>query len=158
MADNSGIRIITRDKLEELIDISRSSERRRAPTPIHPAEYHGPQYLINPIQPDSYLRPHNHNYPEIWMPVRGRVMLISFYNDGEIADKNILSTREVVFYEMPPKLFHTAFALEEDSVFSNISQGPFNPKAAKSFPEWAPREEDRGEATKYLAELKRRVL
>lgn len=158
MGESTIIRIITREKLESLIEKSRSSERKRAPFPVHPDEYSGPQYLINPIQPDSYIQPHKHPHPEIWIPVRGRTMLVCFEDNGEILDRNILSARDVTFYEMPSQRFHTAFALEKDSVFANVSQGPFNPQTSKISAEWAPPEKDKVSWEPYLLELKRKII
>lgn len=140
--------------LEELIQISRVSTRKRTPTPLHPDNYAGPQALINPIQPGSYMIPHRHNNDEIWVPLRGRIKLCLFDEVGNPLEGIILSKEDVVYHLVNSNTYHSAFALDSDSVFLNVNPGPFNPKSAKEFPQWAPKENADLELVRaYLAKL-----
>ena len=120
---------------------SKKSPRLRAPFALSKDE-DSVQVLYNPIQPLSYIRPHRHENPELWLGVAGRIALLTFNEEGSIRDKYMLSDNEFRMVEVPGNVYHTAFALEYDSIFCNISLGPFNPRAHKEFPEWAPNEGD----------------
>jgi len=147
------------EDLGKLIERSRSSRRRRAPLPLHADDYAGPQALINAIQPDSYMRPHRHDGDEIWIPVRGHVKLVTFEETGIIMDIFSLfplSRDGYVFTQVPEGVYHSAFAVDRDSVFGNISQGPFDKTAYKEFATWAPDEEDRTAGASFLTDLKER--
>lgn len=153
------VRRMNSDLLQKLIQESRVSPRLRAPKALHPDEYHGPQALINPIQPGSYIRPHRHAGMEIWVPVKGRLMLCIFDEDGNRLERVPLSHGEIVYFSVPEHTFHSAFAMEPDSVFLNISQGPFDPRAYKEFPSWAPEERaDSAIVGKYLGILQQKFL
>ena len=74
---------ISQYTLQEIVKQSRTSPRCRNPMPLHPAEYIGPQALINAVQIASYMRPHMHpDHDEIWIPVQGTFMLGLFDNEG----------------------------------------------------------------------------
>mgnify|MGYP001577278168 CR=1 FL=1 len=149
------IRELLNGALAELIEKSRVSPRKRAPMPLHPSDYSGPQALINAIQPDSYMCPHMHPHDEIWTPVRGRILLGIFDNEGNPRERAILSEQETAYRLVPARVYHFAFALERDSVFLNVSQGPFNPETAKVFAPWAPRETDsEDDVQRYFASVK----
>ena len=152
-------RILNRVSLDALIEKSHSSPRKRNPTPLQAGEYVGPQCLINPMQPSSYVQPHRHQYEEIWMPIQGRFILGLFDENGNPQERIDLSKDDVLYFKVPGTVYHSVFSLEPDSVFFNIAQGPFDPKAAKDFAQWAPRETDDPTVIKdYLKNIKERFL
>jgi len=147
--------LIGKIELERLIVLSRESGKGRVPHPIYNENHAGPQALINAIQPGSYMRPHMHpNRPEIWTPVKGKIILGIFDQNGGPVERFLLSRDETVYTEVPEQTYHFAFAVEPDSVFLNISQGPFNPLDSKVFPDWAP-EEGSARAAEYFERVRR---
>lgn len=153
------IRMLTREDLEKIIQNSQSSPRGRAPNPLNPDEYPGPQCLINAIQPSSYVVPHRHEDEEIWLHIQGRVVIGLFNEEGEPTEKIELAYDKTLYFVAPGDIYHSVFAIEPDSVFFNVSQGPFNPNAPKDFAKWAPRENaERSLITEYFANMKEKVL
>lgn len=142
------IRQVNRIYLDELLAKSRLSPRLRSPTPLHPDAYAGPQVLFNPIQPRSYMAPHRHAGEEVWIPVKGKIILCLLDDDGNFSERVPLSREDTVYFLVPEHTYHTAFAVERDSAFINVNQGPFDPKVAKKFPVWAPREDEDSEVVK----------
>ena len=149
----------SKEDLEKIIQNSQSSPRGRAPNPLSSDEYSGPQCLINAIQPSSYVVPHRHEHEEIWLPIQGRVVIGLFNEEGEPTEKIELAHDKTLYFVAPGDIYHSVFAIEPNSVFFNISQGPFNPNAPKDFASWAPREH--GEISlvvEYFANMRKKVL
>jgi len=143
--------------LEKLAERAIGSPRRRTAMPLHEEAYVGPQALFNAMMPDSYLCPHLHNKSEIWMPIRNRMDVILFDDYGDIVDVLNLSQDDENYVEIPVTTYHTVVAHPPISIFFNLSQAPYDPKKAKIFPSWAPREEENEKAQKYLRGLKERI-
>ena len=153
------IRRLDRSNLDTLIEKSHLSPRKRSPTPLQSSEYTGPQCLINPMQPDSYVQPHRHSYEEIWMPIQGRFILGLFDENGNPIERVDLSKNHVLYFRVPGNVYHSVLSLEQDSVFFNITQGPFDQKAAKDFAPWAPREASNPLLIKdYLQDLREKLF
>lgn len=143
--------------LEELINNSRSSPRRRAVRVIHPPEKKGTRLILNCIQPDSYVQPHFHpgDSSEIWIPLQGRIGLVTFSVNGLIEDYRELSSQNYKYAEIGPGTYHSGFSLEKDSIMYEFSEGPYNALNYKIFAPWAPSEENKEMAREYLFNLKK---
>ncbi len=126
------------------VENSRSSKRGRAVAVIHPPEKKGLRVIVNAIQPPSYIQPHKHMSAEYFAPIRGQFGIAFFDESGQILEKYTLSRDNVQFIEIPLGRFHTAVALDSDSVLLDMSEGPYNPKEYKEFPQWAPKEPEEG--------------
>ena len=152
-------------KLALLIEKSKTSPRKRAPLPLHPYEKEGIRAVLNCIQPESYVRPHQHPSPyngsEIWVPIQGRIAAITFDLMGNLKEINYISKENLndcAYIEIKPDTYHTAISLEPDSIILEFSRGPYDPKTYKTFATWAPPEEEVESSAQYLQKLKDRLL
>ncbi|MEI6884621.1 MAG: WbuC family cupin fold metalloprotein [Bacteroidota bacterium] len=114
------------------------------------------QRLLNALEPMSYIRPHKHEDPdkrEVFFALRGRILVIEFDENGEVADHQILDPAEGVYgTEIPERTFHTIVSLESGTVAYEIKDGPYSPIDDKNFASWAPAEGS-AEALPYLRSL-----
>ena len=152
---------INDDTIIKLIEKSRTSPRKRAPLALHPREKDGTRALLNCIQPESYVQPHLHSSrynreSEIWVPIQGRIALVTFNSEGNTQEVYYLSKSpdDCTYLEIMPDTLHTAISLEADSIMLEFSRGPYDPHTYKEFATWAPPEEETEAATTYLRNLK----
>jgi len=155
------MKIINTALLADLSTQAKASPRRRKNLNLH-ASYDEPcQRLLNAIEPGSYIRPHRHlrdPKPECFIGIRGRLALIVFDDEGNIAHVFPFGPGGAnVGADLPPGIWHTVVCLEEGSVFFETKPGPFVPIYKKDMAPWAPEEGSR-EAADYLNCLVKRVL
>lgn len=126
--------------------IAKVADRKRMNYNFHPRLDDSLQRMLNAIEPGTYIQPHKHENPdktEIFMVLKGRILVIEFEENGEIADFEILDSKEGKFgIEIPPRTWHTIISLEAGSVAYEIKDGPYNPIDDKNFASWAPKEGD----------------
>ncbi|MEK6927363.1 MAG: WbuC family cupin fold metalloprotein [Nanoarchaeota archaeon] len=146
---------ISNNDLDALVEKSRTAQRGRVAMPLTDKNYKGFQILYNAIQPASYVQPHRHQAEEVWMPIRGSIALVTFDKQGKLHEKFILSRERTNYHLVNGGIWHSCFALEPDSIFCNISPGPFNLNQ-KEFATWAPTEDLRNpkENKVYLGNLR----
>ncbi len=116
------------------------------------------QKFFNAIEPESYIRPHQHSDdqgPEMLVAIKGLMYLILFNDAGKIIDSYSLSTRDGdnSVLEIPSFQWHTVVSMESGSILLEVKNGPFNADSPKTFADWAP-EEQSFDADVYLQELK----
>jgi cupin fold WbuC family metalloprotein len=135
---------ITDTLLDEVSAKAKVSERRRCNHNFHASSRDPIQRFLNAVEPGTYVRPHKHETPpktEVFIILRGRVLILEFEDQGEITDHTILDpARGMLGVEIPPKTWHTFIALQEGSILYEMKPGPFNNETDKVFAEWAPEE------------------
>jgi cupin fold WbuC family metalloprotein len=147
---------------EEVLGRARLSPRLRANHCFHhPADRL--QRMVNAALAGSYFAPHRHKDPdklEIFTILTGRVIVITFDEEGEILDRAVLSGEgagpagsESWQVEIPPGTWHTLAVLSREAVLYEVIDGRFDAKTHKRFAPWAPPESDPEAAQAYLAEL-----
>jgi cupin fold WbuC family metalloprotein len=147
---------------EEVLARARVSPRRRANHCFHhPADRL--QRMVNAALRGSYFAPHRHKDPpklEIFTILSGRVMVITFNDDGEILERALLSRDAADAggpaawqVEIPPGTWHTVAVLSDEAVLYEVIDGYFDAKTHKQFAPWAPSEGDPRAAQAYLEEL-----
>ncbi len=136
--------IIDRKILEVLTEEAQNSERKRKNKNYHEGESDPVQRMLNAFEPDTYVRPHTHLNPdkrEVFIILKGKLLVIFFSEDGAIIDHVILdSNSETYAVEIKPGEWHTATGLEEGTVVYEIKDGPYNVLDDKNFAVWAPEE------------------
>ncbi len=152
--------------LSSLISEAERSPRRRQFRNVHHSHAEPCQRLFNAIEPDSYIRPHRHQIEprdETLIAIRGLFALITFNEDGEIAEIVRFGSEKYgdsgycsIGVELPAGTWHSLIALVPGSVLMEVKAGPFNPQAAKEFAPWSP-EEGSADASAYVAGLFRAV-
>jgi len=113
--------------------------------------------LLNAMEPGTYLRPHRHSTPpkdEIFLVLRGEVMLFVFGEDGNITEKLLLNPLKGTYgAELIAGTWHGLMVLEPDTVLYEIKKGPFSPLVPEDFASWSPEVDDTEQVKKYMAYL-----
>lgn len=151
------IRLIDRTLLDELCAEAAASPRRRKNRNLHPHDHHPANRLLNAMQPDSYIPPHRHLDPdkdETFIVLRGLLGLVVFDDAGGMAySARVGAGGAAIGIDVPHGTWHTAIALEPDTVFFEAKAGPYLPLTEAERAPWAPAE-NTPEAAPYLAMLK----
>ncbi len=140
---------------------ARDNPRRREIHVLHSGDEDPLQRMLNALQPGSFVTPHRHLMPpkaESLVLLQGSVGFVVFDDQGRPReDAFTLLSREsgVLGIDCRPGVWHTFFALEEDTVVFEVKPGPYVAQRDKEFPSWAPREAD-DRARSYLAALEDR--
>jgi cupin fold WbuC family metalloprotein len=148
-----------------LLDIlsidAQCSERLRKNYNLHQDPSDPIQRLLNALEPDTYICPHKHENPdkrELFIPIRGRFVMVTFDNAGEIVSAVRLSENsDARIVEIEPGIWHTLVCEESGTIYFEIKDGPYNLEKDKNFASWAPDEQADG-AKLYLNELKERLI
>ncbi len=155
-APDSEVVIISDSLVNEAIEVSRRSPRRRVILPFHTQSDDSMHRMLNAIQPLSYIQPHRHASPpkaESFIVLRGAICFITFSDSGEVDWRFILRAQSEMFgIDIKPGRYHTFFAIEDDTVLFEVKPGPYDEKTDKDFASWAPKEGSEG-AAKYLEYL-----
>jgi len=100
------------------------------------------QRMVVAIQPDSYVIPHRHSNPakpECFVALKGTIGLIIFDELGGIVNAIRLGPNEEnQVCDLAAGIYHTAIALEANSVFLEAKPGPYSPISPDDVPAWAP--------------------
>lgn len=146
--------------MNEAIALSRQSSRRRIILPLHPSADDNLHRMLNAMQPGSYVQPHRHSFPskaESIVVLKGSIGCLTFDEAGRITQRYRLGANQPLFgIDIHAGIFHTFFALEEDTVVFEVKPGPYEKALDKDFAPWAPRE-GTAEAPAYLDALYRHV-
>jgi len=155
------ITLIDNALLDELCAAAAANPRRRKNRNFHPREDHPAHRLLNAMQPDSYIPPHRHLDPvkdETFLVLRGLLGLLVFYDAGAmVRSVRVGAGGAALGVDISHGTWHTAVALEPDTVFLEAKAGPYLPLTEAERAPWAPAENS-PEAAPYLAALKARAL
>ncbi len=148
--------IISAELIKSAVDMSRKSPRGRIIYPFHKSSNDNLHRMLNVIQPYSYIQPHRHSNPpkaETIIVLKGSLAYITFSEDGKIEEAIKLSNQSnKIGIDTEPSIYHTFFALEQDTVLFEIKPGPYQESSDKDFAKWAPRENS-DNCRKYLESL-----
>ena len=112
--------------------------------------------MLNALQPNSYVQPHRHLDPpkaESIIVLKGAITYVEFNNTGEIKNFYQLSSESLsIGVDIEPGIFHTFFAVVEDTVLFEVKPGPYEQSSDKDFASWAPTEGSES-AIEYLRNL-----
>lgn len=151
------ITVIDDALLDEVCAEAAASPRRRKNRNFHPLDDHPAHRLLNAMQPDSYIPPHRHLDPhkdETFVVLRGLLGVLIFDDAGKpVRSLKVGAGAAALGVDIPHATWHTAVALEPDTVFLEAKAGPYLPFLAAEKAPWAPAE-NTVEAARYLAVLK----
>jgi len=154
------ITLIDQALLDAVCAEAAASPRRRKNRNLHPDDDHPAHRLLNAMQPDSYIPPHRHldpNKDETFVVLRGLLGLVLFDDAGGIVRSvKVGAEGSALGIDIPHGTWHTAVALEADTVFLEAKAGPYLPFTAAERAPWAPAE-NTSEAAAYVVALKARV-
>jgi cupin fold WbuC family metalloprotein len=153
-APPSPVTAISEPLIAQVIAASRESARRRMVLPLHKDGGSVLQRMLNAMQPGSYVRPHRHAVPRaeslVWL--RGALRFVAFDDTGEVRRAVDLRGDGDLGVDIEPGVYHTMFALADDSVVFEVKTGPYDPATDKMWAPWAPPEEA-PDAVAYLQQL-----
>lgn len=139
--------------------LAQQSPRHRAIVRYHSYE-EGVQRMLHAIEPESYVRPHQHANPpktEVFLAVAGAALICSFEDGGEVRESfEICASGPRHGVEIPPGVWHGLFAIEPGTVLYELIEGSYDPSSHKSYAQWAPAEGS-AEAPAFLRELRSRA-
>ncbi len=142
--DGKDLKIIDQQTLDALSREAAGAPRLRKNLNMHD-DYADPcQRLFNAMEPGTYIRPHRHTEPakpECFLAVRGRMILITFTDDGKV--EQLLPFGEgcdTVAIEVPAGVWHAVLSLQPGSIFFETKPGPYVALSDKDFAPWAPPE------------------
>ncbi len=148
--------VITTELIKTAIDTSRKSPRGRIIYPFHKSHNDNLHRMLNVIQPYSYVQPHRHSNPpkaETIIVLEGSLAYIAFSEEGKIEETTKLSNQSnMIGIDAEPDIYHTFFALEQDTVVFEIKPGPYERSSDKDFASWAPVEGSKG-VTEYMKKI-----
>ena len=151
------ITLIDQALLDQLCAEAAASPRRRKNRNFHARDDQPGHRLLNAMQPDSYIPPHRHldpNKDETFVVLRGLLGLLVFDDAGAVLRSvKVGFGGAAIGVDIPHGTWHTAVALEPDTVFLEAKAGPYLPLTAVERAPWAPAEDAPGAAS-YLAALK----
>ena len=134
-----------------------ASPRRRKNRNFHPRDDHPGHRLLNALMADSYIPPHRHldpNKDETYVVLRGRLGLVEFDDAGAVMRTlKVGAGGAAIGVDVAHGTWHTAVALEDETVFLEAKAGPYLPLTAEEKAPWAPAENS-PEAAAYLAKMK----
>ena len=155
------VTVIDDSLLERVVEASRMSPRGRIILPFHKSDDDHCHRMLNALQPGSYIRPHRHRSPpkaETILVLKGSICFVIFDSAGRIDNHFTLAAGSLrIGIDIEPILYHTLFALENDTVVFEVKEGPFSPVTAGDFAEWAPPEGYSTAAT-YLEKLRQLTI
>ena len=160
------ITLIDDKLLDALCAEAAASPRRRKNRNFHPYDEHPGHRLLNALQADSYIPPHRHldpNKDETYVVLRGQLGLVIFDDAGNVVKTARVGVPQGDFLrgagaaaigvDIPHGTWHTAVALEADTVFLEAKAGPYLPLTEPERAPWAPAE-NAAAAAGYLESLK----
>ena len=135
---------LTEKWIQDGIEGSRQSSRKRIILPIHREQDARVQRMINFLQPGTYIRPHKHPLPhatESLVLLKGAIKFYTFDDDGNIISDQIVSAEPLPgVLDIEPNTWHSFKVLEPDTVLFACKKGPYDAETDKIFAEWAPEE------------------
>ena len=135
---------------------ARVAERGREIHMFHAGHEELLHRMLNALQPGSYVPPHRHlatAKAEAVILLQGSIGFVPFLDDGAVDTEHLLRLSQesgVLGFDCRPHVWHTFFALEQDTVVFEVKKGPFDAGKDKEFAPWAPEENDPS-ARDYLA-------
>lgn len=139
---------IDQKTLNSICSEAKQSSRKRKNYNYHDELSDPLQRLLNALEPGTYIQPHKHEDPdkrEVFIILTGKVLVITFNDDGSILDHVVLDQKTGNFgVEIPEKTWHSIISLEKNSVVFEVKDGPYAPIADKCFAQWAPEESEAG--------------
>jgi cupin fold WbuC family metalloprotein len=133
------------------------SPRQRMIYPIQRTQNAAVQRLMNFLQPETYIRPHQHpgeHASETIQVLQGALGYQVFDDAGNVLQRFVLragAAGSVV--DIEPGVWHNFVIFEPDTVIIEFKKGPYDAQTDKTFAGWAP-DEDQPEAAQMLKQWK----
>jgi cupin fold WbuC family metalloprotein len=114
--------------------------------------------LLNAMEPGSYFPPHRHKNPdkeEIFLVLRGSVLILIFDENGSVVSSTEISPKKEIYgMEIEAGVWHSLIVLEPNTVVYEVKKGPYAPLTPDNIASWAPDPADKETVKKYMDELR----
>lgn len=142
ISDVTGMKLITSDLINELIQEAGMSPRRRINHNVHESPSDPVQRLFIAARRESYFRPHRHpERGEFAIVIRGLFDVMVFDDTSRVIERvSVGPGADVIGFEMAPNTWHSWLPMADESVFCEIKQGPYDAETAAEFAAWSPEE------------------
>jgi len=151
---------LTAQLIHELGQKAAAAPRKRINYNFHESLDDPVQRLIVVMKKGTYIRPHRHVEENKWefaLALQGRMQVILLNDDGSLRERVVLASGgQTIGLEIPPEVWHTCLALEENAAFFECKCGPYHPEKTNVFAPWSPSEGDPrvAEYSQWLARAK----
>jgi cupin fold WbuC family metalloprotein len=101
------------------------------------------QRLFIATEPDTYMRPHRHPQSHKWeffVLLKGRIDLLVFDSDGQLASRVPMSSEQTLAVEVPPNTWHCYVCMQPGTLALEVKEGAYIPTAEVDFAPWSPAE------------------
>jgi cupin fold WbuC family metalloprotein len=149
------IQTITPALLEQLTERAKAAKRGRTNHNFHQSYDENPNRFLNVMVKGTYITPHRHTTPpksESFVMLRGRLLFITFHDDGALHTVTRLSAQDNYGIDIGPGIWHSIIVESETAICFEVKPGPYAPASDKDFAPWAPREGEAG-CGEYAAQL-----
>jgi cupin fold WbuC family metalloprotein len=138
------MKLINQELIDGLIERATAVSRRRSNFNFHPVPEDPVQRLLVAAKLDTYFRPHRHEIRwECAVVLQGAFDVFIFDDAGVITGKIRLGrSRDALGFEIEAGVWHGWLPVEDDGVFFEVKQGPYDPAHGTTFAPWAPPEGD----------------
>lgn len=137
---------INNDLVNGISQEAKTNKRKRKNFNFHPSANDPMHRMIHASNPGTYVQPHKHENPdktEAFIILQGKVLLVEFDDHGNINDHFIMEANSSNYgVEIPPREWHMLITLQENSLFYEVKNGPWDISDDKFFAPWAPKEGD----------------
>jgi len=148
--------------VNDVAEAAKNSARQRSSYSMHLSNEDKVQRLVSVLEPNSYVRPHKHENPdkvEIFVILRGKLLVAVFAEDGRVAEHLVLTAGQSPWgVEVPPGAWHMTLALEPATAIYEVVEGPWEEHSHKKYPDWAPAEEDKKAAQEFIARVRQELM
>lgn len=152
------MKLIDQELLSRLTQQAADTPRQRSHFNVHESHEAMVQKLFVAATTRSYFRPHRHvDKEEFALVLRGRFAVFCFDDQGNISEHQLIGDGTgIMGLQLPPNTWHCWLSLNDDGVFFETKQGPYDPATAAEFAPWAPAE-NTPEAANYMEKLQNAI-
>lgn len=152
------MKLIESDLLNSLARSAEESPRQRSHHNIHENLSDTVQKLVVAATARSYFRPHRHiDKSEFALVLRGRFAVFLYNDKGDITHIQIIGNNtDITGLEIPANTWHNWLALDEENIFFETKQGPYDPATATEFAPWSPAENS-ADVEEFMQKLRKSV-
>jgi cupin fold WbuC family metalloprotein len=134
------MKIINKALLDSVSEQASKNQRLRMNYNFHQQLDDPLNRLLNAMEPGSYFPPHRHKNPdkeEIFLVLRGSVLIVIFDDNGVVVSTTEVSpAKEVYGMEIEAGVWHSLIVLEPNTVVYEVKKGPYVPLTPENIATW----------------------
>ncbi|MDP6683384.1 MAG: WbuC family cupin fold metalloprotein [Desulfobacterales bacterium] len=150
---------VTKQDIDFLIQVAQTNPRHRARYCTHSSVDDEVHEMIIYHKEGTYIRPHKHiRKTESFLLLDGKAEVLIFGEEGDLTLVRNLGKYEdgkSFYYRIPESRYH-AQIFRKDTVFHEVTKGPFNRNDTVEA-DWAPDEKETDMVKRYMDEISQRI-